>query len=405
MLTAGEIAFVREHLEDDVHALLLSASKYPGKDIPKCVRQIEGLRKIRDKVPEWFACTQVYIPSLQAAEQCSSAYTASYKNRFVNPDDPVLDITGGLGVDSFYFSKNSDQVIYAEQDMGLCRAAEHNFRVLGAGDRIRIVNSPAEQLWDNLPDISQFSLVYADPSRRDTKGRRLYDLQQYSPDITRLQSEILKRSRALLVKVSPMADISRALVLLPATSQVHVVSVDNECKELLFLVKAREDMPADPLIVCSAGFSFYRSEEIRAASLIDKEYDHTVVKEGSFLYEPEVSVMKAGAFALIAVKYGVKKIHRNSHLYFSDRKVASFPGRKFRIREVIPFTSGNIRHLVQKLPKANITVRNFPLTVEQIRMKTKIAEGGHVFLFATTVRKNNKDTRILIHATKWEETI
>ena len=287
MLTAGEIAFVREHLEDDVHALLLSASKYPGKDIPKCVRQIEGLRKIRDKVPEWFACTQVFIPSLKAAEQCSSAFTASYKNRFVNPDDPVLDITGGLGVDAFYFSKNSDQVIYAEQEMELCRAAEHNFRVLGAGDRIRIVHSPAEQLWNNLPDISQFSLVYADPSRRDTKGRRFYDLQQYSPDITRLQSEILKRSRALLVKISPMADISRTLALLPGTSEVHVVSVDNECKELLFLVNPREDIPADPLIVCSAGFSFYRSEEIRAASLIDKEYDHTVLKEGSYLYEPE----------------------------------------------------------------------------------------------------------------------
>ncbi|MFA5444136.1 MAG: SAM-dependent methyltransferase [Bacteroidales bacterium] len=405
MLTAGEIAFVREHLEDDVHGLLLSANKYPGKDIPKCVRQIEGLRKIRDKVPEWFACTQVFIPSLLAAEQCSSAYTACYKRRFVDPDDSVLDITGGLGVDAFYFSKSSDRVIYAEQEIALCRAAEHNFRVLGAGDRIRVVHSQAEQLWENIPDISESSLVYADPSRRDAKGRRLYGLEQYSPDITRLQREILKQSRALLVKISPMTDISRTLALLPGTSEVHVVSMENECKELLFLVKSREDIPGDPLIVCTAGFSFYKSEEIHAASLIEKDYNDPVIKEGDFLFEPEVSVMKAGAFALTAVKYGVKKIHRNSHLYFSSRPAASFPGRKFRIREVIPFTSGNIRHLAQKFPKANITVRNFPLTVEQIRMKTKIAEGGSEFLFATTVQKNKKDKRILIHATKWEKTI
>lgn len=405
MLTAGEIAFVREHLEDDVHKLLLSANKYTGLDIPKCVRQIEGLRKIRDKVPEWFDCREVFIPSLLAAEQCSSSFTAGYKKLFIDGDGPVLDITGGLGVDAFYFSKSSDHVIYAEREIALCRAAEYNFRVLGEGDRIRVVHSQAEHLWETIPDIPESALVYADPSRRDATGRRLFGLEQYSPDITQLQRALLKRSRALLVKISPMTDITRTLALLPGTSEVHVVSLENECKELLFLLKSREGIPADPLIVCSAGLSFHRSEEIQAASLIEKDYDDPVIKEGSFLFEPEVSVMKAGAFALTAVKYGIKKIHRHSHLYFSDRPAASFPGRIFTIRQVIPFSSANTRHLVQNFPKANISVRNFPLTVDQIRMKTKIAEGGNEYLFATTVRKNNKDSRILIHATKWEETI
>ncbi len=405
MLTAGEIAFVREHLEDDVHVLLLAADKYPGKDVPKCVRQIEGLRKIRDKVPEWFDCREVFIPSLLAAEQCSSAYTAGYKRRFADLGGSVLDITGGLGVDAFYFSKSSDRVIYAEQDVALCRAAEYNFRVLGAGDRIRVIHSQAENLWKNIPDIPEAALVYADPSRRDATGKRLYAPEQYSPDITLLQNEIFRRNRALLVKVSPMTDISRTLALLPGTSEVHVVSMENECKELLFLVKSPERIPGEPLIVCTSGFSFYRSEEIHAASMIEKEYDNPVIKEGDFLYEPDVSVMKAGAFALIAVRYGLKKIHRNSHLYFSDRSAAAFPGRKFRIREVIPFSSFNIRHLKQRFPKANISVRNFSLTVEQIRKKTKIAEGGSSYLFATTVRTNRKDIRILIHAIKWEETI
>ncbi|MFA5301565.1 MAG: SAM-dependent methyltransferase [Bacteroidales bacterium] len=405
MLTAGEIAFVREHLEDDVHGLLLSGHKYPGIDISKCVRQIEGLRKIRDKVPEWFACKQVFIPSLLAAEQCSSAETAVYKRRFIHLPGPVVDITGGMGVDAYYLSKISDNVIYAEQDDALCRAAKHNFKVLGAGDHIRVVHARAEHLWNDMPDLSEASLVYADPSRRDANGRRLYGLEQYSPDITRLQQVILTRSRALLVKVSPMTDISRTLALLPGTSEVHVVSMENECKELLFLLRSGEGVPGDPLIVCTAGLSFYRSEEIHAASLIENDYDDPFIKDGDFLFEPEVSVMKAGAFALTAVKYGVKKIHRNSHLYFSGRPVIGFPGRKFTIREIIPFTSANTRHLGQRFPKANITVRNFPLTVEQIRMKTKIAEGGSEYLFATTIRKNNKDTRILLYANKWEETV
>ena len=405
MLTAGEIAFVREHLEDDVHVLLLAADKYPGKDVPKCVRQIEGLRKIRYKVPEWFACRQVFIPSLLAAEQCSSAETAAYKRRFIHMPGPVVDITGGLGVDSYYLSKSSDNVIYAERDDALCRAAENNFKALGAAGRIRVVHSPAQQLWKDDPRIPYASLVYADPSRRDDAGRRLYDITRYSPDVTALRDYVLQRADAFLVKISPLADISRTLSQLKGTVQVHVVSSGNECKELLFLLNNDKEIRPEPLIVCGEEFSFHQSDEILASATLQKEGGYAVIREGDYLYEPGVSLLKAGAFALPALRYPVKKIHRHSHLYTSSVPVPGFPGRKFRIGGIIPFTSGNLKKIRNGFPKANMSVRNFPLTVEQWRHKTGITEGGPVYLFGTTGWMSGEETRMIIQATKWEETI
>ncbi|HPW78902.1 MAG TPA: SAM-dependent methyltransferase [Bacteroidales bacterium] len=404
MLSDREITFVRERLDDDIHGLLLSKHRFSGIDIPLCVRQIEGLRKLRDKVPEWFACRQIYIPSLQAVEQASSAQTAAYKTRFAVGDEPVVDMTGGLGVDAYFFAKEREHVIYAEKEDTLCRAAEYNFQVLGIGGRISVLNRDAGRLWEGS-NIPYASLVYADPSRRDEKGRRLYEIGSCSPDVTRLRESVLDRAGAFLVKVSPLADISRTLSLLPGSVEVHVVSSGNECKELLFLIKRNEADADDPLIVCSDGFSFRRGEEAGAADVLRREGLPGVLREGSFLYEPGTSLLKAGAFALPVFRYGVEKIHRNSHLYTSDRAVPHFPGRKFVIREVVPFTSGNMKKLNTRFPKANMTVRNFPLSVDQWRKKTGIIEGGTIYLFGTTAYIAGKETRVIIYTTKSEENI
>ncbi|HHV04731.1 MAG: SAM-dependent methyltransferase [Bacteroidales bacterium] len=399
MLSGREITFIREHLDDDMHRLLLSKHHFPGIDVPRCARQIEGLRRIREKVPEWFACRQIYIPSVLAVEQASSAQTAGYKTRFTDGDGPVVDMTGGLGVDTYYFAKKSEHVYYADRNLKLCQAAEHNFGVLGIAERISVLNRETGVLWEGSR-IPYASLVYADPSRRDENGRRLYEISSYSPDVTRLRQYILDRASAFLVKISPLADISRTLSLLPGSVEVHVVSSGNECKELLFLIKRNDSGVDDPLIVCSSGFSFRMDEEVRAADVLDRDGGRDALREGASLYEPEPSLLKAGAFALPVFRYGVRKIHRNSHLYTSDRDVPGFPGKKYRIREVVPFTSGVMKKLSEKFPKANMKVRNFPLTVAQWRKKTGVTEGGPVYLFGTTAYIAGKETRVVIYATK-----
>ncbi|HPJ82879.1 MAG: SAM-dependent methyltransferase [Bacteroidales bacterium] len=404
MITPREIQFAREHLDDDIHSILLGKHKYPGLDVSKCVLQIEGLRKMRDKIPEWYACKQVFIPSLLALEQASSQATALYKQRFCSNPGPVIDLTGGLGVDAYYFAQKNERVVYLEREPLLCRTAEHNFRVLGAGTGLNVLRGDAARPWEQLTDIPYASMVYADPSRREGE-RRLRDIALYSPDITQIRESVLERAAAFLVKISPLADISRTLSLLPGTVEVHVVSVGNECKELLFLMKKNDPASADPLIVCAGGFSFHRGEEVLAARTVERNGCEGAPVEGDCLYEPDVSLLKAGAFALPVTRFGVKKLHRNSHFYVSSFPVRGFPSRKFRIREVIPFTSANMKKMHTRFPQASITVRNFPLTVAEWRKKAGIADGGTGYLFGTTTHSGGKDVPVVIYATKWEESI
>ena len=404
MITPGDIQFAREHLEDDIHGLLLGKHKYPGVDVPSCVIQIEGLRKMRQKIPEWFSCRQIVVPSLLALEQASSQATALYKQRFCEGRGQVVDLTGGMGVDAYFLALKSEGVVYCEKDTFLCQAARHNFNALGAGSRLQVVPGDAAGITGQPSILPYASLVYADPSRRED-GKRLRGVENCSPDITQIRDIVLERAAAFLVKISPLADISRTLSQLPGTVEVHVVSVGNECKELLFLMKRSDTGDAGPLIVCSAGFSFHRREETLAARAIEQNGFEGVPVEGDCLHEPDVSILKAGAFALPVERFGVKKLHRNSHLYVSSCPVAGFPARKFRIREVIPFTSANVKKMHTRFPAASITVRNFPLTVAELRKKTGIAEGGTGYLFGTTTHSGGKDVPVVIYATKWEESI
>ncbi|MFY9115996.1 MAG: SAM-dependent methyltransferase [Bacteroidales bacterium] len=405
MLTDREILFIREHLHKDVHGLLLEKHKYPDIDVPKCAVQIEGLERIKHKVPEWYACSRIFIPSLRAVEQASSAETARYKQRFLKTPGTVVDMTGGLGVDVYYFSAVSKQVIYAEEDAYLCQAARYNFDVLQVANRIQVEQQRAEELWSRDNKLPYADLVYADPSRRRADGSRLRGLASYSPDVTQLAGKVLQRAGAFLVKIGPLEDVNRTLQRLPDTTEIHVVSVRNECKELLFLLKKKQNTQQPPLVVCSGGFSFYGKEETAAAATLNRSKEYGVVKEGDYLYEPEVSLLKAGAFALPSFRFEVQKIHRHSHLYVSSRPVVGFPGKLYRIRQAIPFSSARLKRLAAQFPRAHMKVRNFPLTVEAWRKKTGIAEGGTDVLFGTTAHQGGKDIRWIIHATLWEENI
>lgn len=385
------IRFINDNLLADPNKLLLSAAKYPELDMPFIVNQILARRQIREKLPEWYACPQIIIPSRIAAEQCSSFQTAAYKQRLIK-GDTVCDLTGGLGVDTFYISKTTRKSYYIERFEEYCQAARHNFNTLAA-HHIEVINADSRDI-----ELPQVDTIYLDPARRGDANKRLFDLHDCEPDIVALKQELLTKAMRVIVKISPMADITRTLALLPEATEVHILSVKNECKELLFVLDRTTSSQTVPQLYCvnylsdgsETGFCFMPQEEQEA----HPDYASQIE---AYLYEPNASVLKGGAFKSIATRFGLKKLQVNSHLYTSDSMMADFPGRVFKVDETLDFTSKTAKKLSEQIPKANITIRNFPLSVDELRKKTKIKEGGEVYLFATTL---GKDQKIMIRCSK-----
>lgn len=385
--------FIREHASDDPMRLLLSASKYPDVDVPFAVEQLLARRQIKDKLPTWYQNDALVFPAKITAEQSSSEQTALYKQRLINAEDALCDLTGGLGIDSYYFSRKAKSVTYIERFPAYCEAAVANFEVLGA-DNITVLQGDSTELAGQIEGIDLF---YIDPARRGDGNRRVFALQDCEPDLPKLLPKLLQRAPKVIAKLSPMADIQMTLDLLPGTQEIHVLSVRNECKELLFVMGRGETMADLPLHCVhfdasgeEQSFTFTLTEEQQiCVSLADKV--------GSYLYEPNASLLKAGAFKSIAARLQLHKLHVSSHLYTSDQPVMDFPGRIFLIDEVIPFHSKLCKQLAKLVPQANITVRNFPLSVDELRKKTRIREGGSVYLFATTLAS---DEKVLIKGTK-----
>lgn len=378
--------FVEEHLGEDVDRLLLTASRYPEIDMPWAVDQIRARRQIREKLPDWYACGELVFPSRIAAEQCSSEQTALYKQRLIEDGCHLCDLTGGLGVDSYAFSRKAGTVTYTERFADYCEAARHNFKVLGA-ENIQVVNTEAEAWLDSSTGVDVF---YLDPARRGEGNKRVFALSDCEPDLVGLLPSLFNRAPKVIAKISPMADLRQTMSLLPQTTEIHVVSVRNECKELLFVME-REHECEYPRIRCvnfrsderEEVFDFDFRQESALSSLLAKEV-------AAYLYEPNVSVLKAGAFKSISSVFNLPKLEVSSHLYTSDDWVEAFPGRIFRVEEVLPFSGKLLKNLYSSIPKANITVRNFPLSVEELRKRTKIRDGGDVYLFGTTLQDGRK---------------
>lgn len=393
MLTTQQIQFIQEHLTDDLPRLLLSAAKYPDLDIPFLCEQIAARRQIREKLPSWYANRELIFPAKIAAEQCSSEQTALYKQRLVETDWTMCDLTGGLGIDSYFFSRKVKQLTYIERFPAYCEAAAYNFRMLG-GDNIQVINADTTQCVADLPFVDAF---YLDPARRGESNKRMFALSDCEPNLPELLPELLKHAPRVIAKLSPMADIQKTLGLLPGTVEIHVLSVKNECKELLFVI-GREVTTAPPIIHC-VNFVSEGKEVVFDFTMKDEQLAEVLKSEGvdGYLYEPNASVLKAGAFKQVAVRYGVKKLHISSHLYTSGQFVSEFPGRIFRVEALYPFSGKLCKGLSKVIPQANITARNFPLTVEELRKRTKIRDGGTVYLFATTLANGDK---VLIQCAK-----
>lgn len=385
--------FIKEHAADDINRLLLGASRYPDIDVPFAVEQIRARKQIKEKLPSWYLNDNLIFPAKIAVEQCSSELTAAYKQHLVSGDEHVCDLTGGLGIDSYFFSRKVKQVTYIERFAAYCEAARHNFSALGV-ENIEVIEGDTTQLLASLPTCDVF---YMDPARRGEGNKRVFALSDCEPNLPELLPRLLcdedsdkTSSPFVIAKLSPMADIQLTLDLLPGTTGIHVLSVRNECKELLFIIERTIPKEA-PQIQC-VNFAADGQEESFCFTYPEERETNTCLTDtiNTYLYEPNASLLKAGAFKCVATRYGLKKLHTSSHLYTSDVLINSFPGRSFKVESVLPFNGKLCKELSKEIPRANITIRNFPLSVDELRKRIKIAEGGSVYLFATTLADGAK---------------
>ena len=379
-LTTDQKAFIQAHEKEDVHALAL---RYSGEDMPFLLAQIAGRQKAEKKIPSWYRNRNLLYPQHLSLEQASSEVTARYKSSLIDGGELFADLTGGLGVDFSFLAPHYRRAIYVERDEGLSRVAAHNLSELGL-EHVEVHCRESEKF---LPELPCADLIYLDPSRRDKDGRKVFRIEECSPDLSQLTSQLMEKAGRVMIKYSPMLDISLAVKTLPQVSEVHVVSVENECRELLFLF-SRE--PTERLYhtvnLNKAGerqvLTFTKAEEEREAPYS--------ASPGRYLYEPNASILKAGAFNVTAHRFALQKLHKHTHLYTSERLVENFPGRTFQVKEWFRADKKSIRRFAATTHQANITVRNYPHSVSEIRKRSGLKEGGDHYLFASTLADGEK---------------
>lgn len=437
---AATAAFIREHRLDDVRRLAFQADKYPAVDMPFALDQIQGWQMARRKLPSWAAVDGIIYPPHINMEQCSSEQTARYKarnaypttspspskgggkelllrlnsreismktNSFSHPlerlGEVLVDLTGGFGVDFSFMSRCFKHAVYVEKNPRLCAIAHHNFTLLGLKNA-EIINSSAESFLISYPQNKPFSLplegtgeaegcfFYLDPSRRDAHGHKVFNISDCEPDVVKLAPELLKFAARVMIKLSPMFDWHEAVSELPSVSEVHIVSVDNECKELLVVLDRNQPSHGGDVSVHCVNdeqlFTFisnssrpFHSQIISSSPSLFGGWDGALGE----LLVPNSSIMAAGCFDEVAIFFGVEPLSQNSHLFISSHSIDNFPGRDFQILAVSSMNKHELKKNLAGISKANIAVRNFPMSVEALRKRLKIAEGGDVYIFATTL--------------------
>lgn len=382
MLDASTIEFVEQHRNEDVRMLALQAKRYPGVDMREAVAQIEGWQHACDKLPAWADTKGIIYPPKISMEQCSSEHTARYKASLVG-GKRFADMTGGFGIDFSYMSRGFDEAFYIERNEKLCEIARSNFSLLGL-DHATVINGNSEDVLASLP---QLDWIFVDPARRDGDGRKVVALSDCEPDVVRLEEQMSAKADNIMIKCSPMLDITLACRQLKSVEAVHVVAVNNECKELLFVLRHNNSCGCS--IHCvnilkdgMQQFVFVQADEASSAIA----YSNGV---GKYLYEPNSAIQKAGCSRVLAERFGIKKLHVNSQVYTADILLPDFQGRVFEVVEVLGFSKADIKK-AQALQKANITVRNFPESVQQLRKRLKLADGGDCYIFATTLADERK---------------
>lgn len=417
--------FISIHANDDVRQLALKARPDGDIDLPFALDQIAGRQTARRKLPSWAATEGIIYPPHLSMEQCSGEPAARYKasvaarlthntdaadghdaatgaqeatagrqnagedgrrDKRMEADGILVDITGGFGVDFSYMARKFGRAVYVERQEHLCRIAEANFRRLGLSQAVTI-NGDGPEYIAGMEDKA--SLIYADPARRDDHGGRTFAISDCTPDILSILGMLLSHAHHVMLKLSPMLDWRKAVRDISETgatvSEVHIVATAGECKELLIVI-CRE--PAAGLrIFCvndETTVAYDADEPVPELPSAVSSPSEDIPVPPCYVYEPNASVMKAGCFGLIASRYGVRQISRDSHLFVSRNAVDEFPGRRFAVTAVTTMNKKELRRALSGVAKANITVRNFPMNTATLRRRLKLAEGGDTYIMATT---------------------
>lgn len=391
--------YIAAHAEDDVARLALHPSKDPQVDMAVVLQQIAGRQKAKEKLPEWYATEGVLYPKKVSLEQCSSSQTAEYKASLVEGDS-FADFSGGFGVDTIALALKFTKGYYVEPQEELCELFQHNCKVLDINN-VNIVNGTMEE---NLAAIGPVDTIYLDPSRRDVHGRKVVALEDCVPNLLEWKERLLAKCNTLMVKLSPMIDIFQTLRDLPETYAVHVVAVEGECKEVVFLL-TRKDAPwhvstTDPIDSDTAmtgpaiiAVDINKTATFRVETTLDTERTtppRIATELGTYLYEPNAAVMKAGIFNALSQQFQIQKLEKNTNLFTADELREDFPGRVFRIEAVHEFHPRKIAKELSHLTNASIAARNFPLSAEELRKTLKIKDGNACYLFGCTLSGNKK---------------
>lgn len=427
--------FVKQFRQADPRKLALQASRYPDVDMPYALNQIQGWQTALRKLPSWAACDGVVYPPHLNMEQCSSEATARYKQqvarrwaeRIPNASrTSMTDLTGGFGVDFSFTSRCFDCATYVERNASLCEVVGANLPRLG----IRNAQVKCAEAEAVLEQMEPQTMIFLDPARRDEHGAKTVLIADCTPDVCQLLPSLMQKSQFVMFKLSPMLDWHKAIVDLDGkVREVHIVSADGECKELLLVlasdgtpevqvfcvdIQSRPDSegqyPRSEFVYSIGGeaepqptnstFNIQNSKLPSATNLtLNIEHLTLNINNSTFLFEPNASVMKAGCFDEIARAYGVSAISRNSHLFLSDHEIDGFPGRSFAIDAVTTMNKRQLRQTLSGMKQANIAVRNFPLSVAELRKRLKLSDGGDTYIFATTTSEGDH-ILMLTHKTK-----
>ena len=432
MMNQATQDFIRQHQDEDVRQLAFLGRKNPEVDMPFALDQIRGRKMARAKLPRWANIDGIIYPPHISMEQCSSESTALYKaelaarllgfpasslssSSFSSEYEKVseeeigfVDLTGGFGVDFSYIAARLGlKSMYVERQAHLCDAAKENFERLGLknaivknGDGIEVLHSFHPKIkdaasaddslgitYDQPRSLLKTSLglkiIFIDPARRDDAGNKVVSLKDCTPDVTVLQEEMLSKADYVVIKLSPMLDWHRAINELSHVREVHIISVNNECKELLLVLSAR-NMGENLRIYCINDAQSFVCEELDMESSSVK-IAPSPLEEMQYLYEPNASLMKAGCFGVLSERYDARMLSKNSHLFVSREPIAVFPGRSFRIIAVSSFNKKELKRHLSGITKANIATRNFPFSVAELRKRLKLKDGGETYIFATTL--------------------
>ena len=373
-INQATLDFIQQHRTDDVRKLALQGAKHPEVDMTYALEQIAGWQKARIKLPSWAARDGIIYPPHLSMEQCSSEATAIYKAQIAGKGQRFVDLTAGFGVDAAFIAKGFQQAIIIEQQEKLCAITSGNYRQLGL-DQVEVLCGNGVEY---LHTMEHADLIFIDPARRDEHGGRTYGIADCTPNVLELREELLAKADRVMIKLSPMLDWRKAVEDLKTVNEVHIVSVDNECKELL-LVLSVEAKPLQVFCVNDGQIFTFVPASTQRISLL------ALPLSFQFLYVPNASIMKAGCFEELAERFQVAPLDRNSHLFVSDREVQDFPGRCFVIEKMTSMNKRELKEALKGIRQANIAVRNFPLSVAELRKRLKLQDGGDTYIFATTV--------------------